>query len=67
MRTGLTGKANFGFVSKYQKGVNIPTGSTEFQFKAGDLHFKSTAYDWLVITGHSAKFKGEGTINGTGR
>ena len=31
----LTGKANFGFVSKYQNGNNVPTGNTEFQFKVG--------------------------------
>jgi hypothetical protein len=34
-----TGKANFGFVSKYKKGASTPTGNTEFQFKAGDLNF----------------------------
>jgi hypothetical protein len=34
----LTGKANFGFVSKYQKGQSTPDGNTEFQFKAGDLN-----------------------------
>ena len=32
----LTGKATFGFVSKYLKGANAPTGQTEFQFKAGN-------------------------------
>ena len=47
----LTGKANFGFVAKYQKGKSVPDGNTEFQFKAGDLNFKSTSYDWLVISG----------------
>jgi phosphosulfolactate phosphohydrolase-like enzyme len=62
----LTGKANFGFVSKYLKGANVPTGNTEFQFKAGDLNFKSTSYDWLVVAGAKAKFKGSGTINGAG-
>lgn len=30
----LTGKANFGFVSKYEKGKSIPSGNTEFQFQA---------------------------------
>jgi len=60
----LTGKANFGFVSKYQKGANIPTGNTEFQFKTGNLNFSSTAYDWLVIAGARAQYKGTGTING---
>jgi PKD repeat protein len=62
----LTGKATFGFVAKYQKGATTPSGNTEFQFKAGSLHFKSTSYDWLVVAGHKAKYKGEGTINGVG-
>jgi hypothetical protein len=62
----LTGKANFGFVSKYKKGANAPTGETEFQFKVADLNFHSDSYDWLVIAGHQAKYKGTGTINGDG-
>jgi alpha-tubulin suppressor-like RCC1 family protein len=62
----LTSKASFGFVSKYLKGANVPTGNTEFQFKAGDLSFKSTAYQWLVVAGARAQFKGWGTINGQG-
>jgi hypothetical protein len=60
-----TGKANFGFVSKYKKGASTPTGQTEFQFKAGDLNFHSTSYDWLVIAGAKAMYKGDGTVNGT--
>ena len=60
------GKANFGFVSKYQKGAKVPTGNTQFQFKAGDLNFNSTEYEWLVIAGSKAQYKGTGTINGTG-
>jgi PKD repeat protein len=63
---GLAGKANFGFVSKYQPGATDPTGNTEFQFKAGNLNFKSTSYEWLVVAGAKAQFKGTGTINGTG-
>ncbi|MBI2927622.1 MAG: HYR domain-containing protein, partial [Verrucomicrobia bacterium] len=62
----LTGKANFGFVSKYQKGADVPTGNTEFQFKAGNLNFSSTVYQWLVVSGAKAQYKGEGTINGAG-
>jgi len=62
----LTGKATFGFVSKYKKGATVPTGNTEFQFKAGDLNFHSDSYDWLVIAGDKAKYKGTGTINGAG-
>ena len=64
----LTGKANFGFVSKYKKGATMPTGETEFVFKAGYLNFHSDSYEWLVVAGdgHKAMFKGVGTINGAG-
>ncbi len=63
----LTGKANFGFVSKYQPGANQPTGETQFQFKAASLNFHSSSYDWLVVAGARAQFKGVGTINGSGQ
>ena len=62
----LTGKANFGFVSKYKKGVDTPNGQTEFQFHVADLNFHSDSYDWLVIAGKKAMFKGVGTINRSG-
>ncbi len=64
MQTG--GKATFGFVAKYKKGANVPDGNTQFQFKAGDLNFHSSSYEWLVVAGNKAQFKGEGTINGQG-
>jgi uncharacterized repeat protein (TIGR01451 family) len=63
---GLTGKANFGFVSKYQQGATVPTGQTEFQFKVAGLNFHSTVYEWLVVAGARAQYKGMGTINGNG-
>jgi hypothetical protein len=62
----LAARANFGFVSKYQKGASIPTGETEFQFKLANLNFHSTAYEWLVTSGAKAQYKGSGTINGNG-
>jgi hypothetical protein len=62
----LTGKATFGFVSKYQKGAKVPTGQTEFQFRTADLNFKSTSYEWLVVSGPRAQYKGIGTVNGSG-
>ena len=62
----LTGKATFGFVSKYLKGATKPSGQTEFQFKVADLNFKSTSHDWLVVAGARAQFKGTGTINDGG-
>ncbi len=62
----LTGKATFGFVAKYQKGANVPVGNTEFQFHVANFKFKSTSYEWLVVAGARAQFKGVGTVNGAG-
>jgi len=62
----LSGKATFGFVSKYQKGKSLPTGETEFAFKVADFSFHSTSYDWLVCSGPKCQFKGHGTVNGVG-
>jgi len=62
----LTGKANFGFVSKYKKGASVPDGETEFEFKVANMNFHSTSYDWLVIAGSKAQYKGTGTINNAG-
>ena len=65
-----TGKANFGFVSKYitQKDKSTPvlTGNTEFQFQAGNLNFHSESYEWLLVNqaGTNAQYKGSGRING---
>jgi hypothetical protein len=62
----LTGKASFGFLSRYKKGTATPTGNTEFQFQAGNLSFHSHEYEWLVVAGARAQYKGWGTINGVG-
>jgi len=64
--TTLTGKASFGFVSKYVKGATTPTGNTEFNFQVAKFNFHSTAYQWLVVSGPLAQYKGTGTINGAG-
>ena len=65
-KPGAQGKASFGFVSRYQRGANVPTGSTELNFSAGAFNFRSTRYDWLVIAGARAQYKGSGTVNGDG-
>jgi FtsP/CotA-like multicopper oxidase with cupredoxin domain len=62
----LTGTATFGFVSKYKKGANVPDGQTQFKFAVADLDFSSTTYQWLVVAGPRAQYKGTGTVNGTG-
>jgi len=60
----LTGKANFGFVAKYVQGAQKPVGTTEFRFNAAGLNFQSSSYQWLVVAGAQAKYKGVGTVNG---
>jgi uncharacterized delta-60 repeat protein len=66
LNLGLVGKANVGFVSRYQKGATVPTGQTEFQFKLAGLNFHSSQYEWLVVAGAKSKFAGTGSINGSG-
>jgi len=62
----IAGSAQFAFVSKYQKGANVPTGTTSFRFRAADFDFASTQFDWLVVSGAKASYKGRGTVNGSG-
>jgi hypothetical protein len=62
----LEGRASFGFVSKYTKKDTSPIGQTAFHLNVADLNFHSDTYQWLVIAGNNAKFKGDGTINGKG-
>ena len=62
----LTGEATFGLVAKYEKGKPGPGGEIELRFHMADLNFHSSEYDWRVVAGHKAKYKGSGTINGRG-
>ena len=58
------GRANFGFVAKYQKGKS--TGNLEFQYQDADINLKSTTIDWLTISSNKVIFQGTGTINNEG-
>lgn len=62
----VVGQALFGFVSKYKPGAVAPAGSTMFRFHAAGLSFSSDAYEWLVISGTRAQYKGTGVVNGVG-
>jgi K(+)-stimulated pyrophosphate-energized sodium pump len=63
----VTGKAIFKFNVEYQKGHKIPTGEANFSFHAASMTFESSSYDWLVISGSTARCQGTGTINGSGK
>jgi K(+)-stimulated pyrophosphate-energized sodium pump len=62
--SSLAGKASFKFLAKYEKKANVPSGETEFVFAPAEMTFKSTSYDWLVVSRAEALCKGVGTING---
>jgi DNA/RNA endonuclease G (NUC1) len=59
-----SGKGTFNVDAKYLKNQAAPAGNT--QFKVGGSDFKSTSYDWLVVSGTEAQYQGSGTINGSG-
>jgi hypothetical protein len=61
-----TGKANFGINAKYHNNATIPTGQTEFNLNFANFNFHSSAYEWLVVTGAKAQYKGTGKVNGGG-
>jgi hypothetical protein len=60
----VSGIASFGFVSKYKKGTTVPSGETEFQLKFASFRFHSVTYQWLVVAGAKAQYKGTGEVNG---
>ena len=64
--TTATGPASFGFSSKYRSGKTTPDGRTRFVFRAADLTFVADLFDWLVVAGAKAQFKGSGQINSAG-
>jgi hypothetical protein len=61
---GLTGKVNFGFVSKYFKNATNPKGETEFDFRLAGFKFNAVNLDYLMISGAKAMYKGFGKVNG---
>lgn len=60
----LTARASFGFVAKYLPGRQVPDGETEFQFRAAGFNFHGGVYQWLVVSGSRAQYRGTGSVNG---
>lgn len=60
----VTGRASFGFVARYRQGAHIPDGHTHFRFRAADFELRSDAYEWLVVAGPHARYRGTGSVNG---
>jgi hypothetical protein len=47
-----------------QEGCDRSDGETEFQFQIANFGFHSDSYNWLVVSGYKAQYKGVGTVNG---
>ena len=62
----LVGQGELRLRRQVPEGREDAERQTEFQFQAGNLNFHSTVYEWLVVAGAKAQFKGTGTINGAG-
>jgi Secretion system C-terminal sorting domain len=60
--SSFTGRVNYGFQSNYYKGAANPKGETQFDFRAGDLEFNALNFDYLVVNGAKAQFKGLGKM-----
>ena len=61
----LTGKLSFGFNSKYFKNATNPKGEAQIEFKLGEFEFNALNYEYLVISGSRAQFRGFGKVNGS--
>jgi hypothetical protein len=61
----LIGKLSFGFNSKYFKNATNPKGEAQVKFKLGEFEFNALNYEYLVISGSRAQFRGFGKVNGS--
>jgi hypothetical protein len=70
-RPGLSDQVRFGFTSNYKKGATNPKGETQLEFRISDgnysFEFNALNYDYLVVNGAKAQYKGLGKtiINGS--
>ena len=59
-----SGKATFGFSVKYLAGRLEPQGNLTVQLHQPGLMLKATSFQWLVVSGPLAVFRGQGTLQG---
>jgi hypothetical protein len=62
-----SGPVIYGFNAEYEEGETVPTGNLEFHYKAGDIKFKDSGFDFLVVVPNSnrAQIQGTGVLNQT--
>lgn len=63
----VEGTARLGLVARYRRGHDTPSGMFSLRLRAGDLNFRSSGLDWLVVPGDdTAVLAGHGTVNRQG-
>jgi hypothetical protein len=60
-----TDPAVLAFVAGADAGA-VPQAQAQVQFRLGELHFVSTAYDWILVSSSLVQIEGSGTINDRG-
>ncbi|MER5978369.1 family 43 glycosylhydrolase [Streptomyces sp. NPDC001857] len=63
-KPALKGPAFFSVAAGYLPGATAPAGSVTFDFAPAGLPLRSTALDWLVVTGDTAVLQGSATLGG---
>jgi PKD repeat protein len=61
-----TGRAYFRLGARYPKKGTSPVGNTRFRVQAAGFRFRSTGFDWLLVDGDRAEYRGTGKLNGKG-
>ena len=60
-----TGKGSFQFNVAYASGATTPNGSLTYSLAGAPFSLATTTFDWLVVTGSTARFAGPTTLNGS--
>ncbi|MDI7275474.1 MAG: hypothetical protein QME94_05815, partial [Anaerolineae bacterium] len=61
-----SGTALFSFTCRYMNGETVPSSRWTFDFEVANLSFRSSSYEWLAVYGATARFRGRGSLNGSG-
>jgi len=58
------GKASYGFTVNYFKNATNPKGEVQFELKVGNFEFNALNFDYMVVQGAKAQFRGTGKVIG---
>jgi hypothetical protein len=59
-----TGKVSYGFTVSNFKNSTYPKGETQLNFSISDFEFNALNFEYLMISGANAQFKGTGKVAG---